>query len=259
MLDYLIVIPARLKSSRLPGKPLKKINGKELVLHVLERCSLIFDKKKIVVATDSIKIQNFVKKKKFNSILTSKYCLTGTDRVSEVSKKIKAKMYINVQGDEPLINPKDIQKIISEKKKFKNDVICGMTKISDKENPKSLSIPKVIFDKKLKMIYMSRSLIPGKKTNEGTKKFPMKVGLDDKKFSYWKQVCIYAFSKQDLKFYGRDKKKSYLEKIEDIEILRFLDFEKKIKMVKTSKGTVAVDYPRDIKFVEKLIKKNEKR
>ena len=259
MLDYLIVIPARLKSSRFPGKPLEKINGKELVLHVLERCNLTFDKKKIVVATDSKKIQNFVKKKNFNSIMTSKYCLTGTDRVSEVSKKIKARMYINVQGDEPLINSNDIQKIITEKKKFKDHVICGMTKISDKENPMSLSIPKVIFDRNLKMIYMSRSLIPGKKTNEGTKKVPIKVGADDKNFSYWKQVCIYAFSKQDLKFYGKKKKKSYLEKIEDIEILRFLDFDKKIKMVKTSKGTVAVDYPKDIKLVEELIKKNEKK
>ena len=63
MLDYLIVIPACLKSSRFPGKPLEKINGKELVLHVLERCNLTFDKKKIVVATDSKKIQDFVKKK----------------------------------------------------------------------------------------------------------------------------------------------------------------------------------------------------
>ena len=127
MLDYLIVIPARLKSSRLPGKPLKKINGKELVLHVLERCSLIFDKKKIVVATDSIKIQNFVKKKKFNSILTSKYCLTGTDRVSEVSKKIKAKMYINVQGDEPFIEPSLIEALVNS---FSNSEISMSSTMS---------------------------------------------------------------------------------------------------------------------------------
>lgn len=254
MLDYLIVIPARLKSSRFPGKPLEKINGKELVLHVLERCNLTFDKKKIVVATDSKKIQNFVKKKNFNSIMTSKYCLTGTDRVSEVSKKIKARMYINVQGDEPLVNSNDIQKIITEKKKFKDHVICGMTKISDKENPMSLSIPKVIFDRNLKMIYMSRSLIPGKKTNEGTKKVPIKVGADDKKFSYWKQVCIYAFSKQDLKIYGKKKKKSYLEKIEDIEILRFIENNIPVKMIKVGDNKLSIDTKFDLKMARMLNK-----
>tara|TARA_S200000501_G_scaffold69865_1_gene61847 strand:- start:1925 stop:2671 length:747 start_codon:yes stop_codon:yes gene_type:complete len=248
MLDYLIVIPARIRSSRFPAKPLAKINGKELILHVLDRCNKVFDKKKIVVATDSLKIFNFVKNKNYQSILTSVKCLTGTDRVSEVSNKINAKIYVNVQGDEPLINPKDIKKIISVKKKFKNYIICGATKISKNENPKSLSIPKVVFNKNLDMIYMSRSIIPG-----------IKVKKSSKKLQYWKQVCIYAFTKQDLKIFGKNKKKSYLEKIEDIEILRFLEKEKKIKMVKTKKGTIAVDYPRDIKMVENLIKKNEKR
>lgn len=248
MLDYLIVIPARMRSSRFPGKPLAKINGKELILHVCDRCNKVFDKRKIIVATDSLKILNFVKKNKYKSILTSTKCLTGTDRVAEVSNKINAKIYVNVQGDEPLVNPKDIKKIILTKKKFKNYIICGATKISNNENPKSLSIPKVVFNKNLFMVYMSRSVIPAKK-----------IKKQSKKLQYWKQVCVYAFTKQDLKIFGKNKKKGYLEKNEDIEILRFLDKEKKIKMVKTEKGTVAVDYPRDIKIVEKLIKKNEKR
>ena len=95
---------------------------------------------------------------------------------------------------------------------------------------------------------MSRSVIPA-----------IKIKKKLNKLQYWKQVCVYAFTKKDLKIFGKNKKKSYLEKIEDIEILRFLDKDKKIKMVKTKKGTIAVDYPRDIKVVEKIIKKNEKR
>ena len=138
MLDYLIVIPARIRSSRFPAKPLAKINSKELILHVLDRCNKVFDKEKIIVATDSLKILNFVKNNKYKSILTSAKCLTGTDRVSEVSKKINAKVYVNVQGDEPLINPKDIENILSAKKKYKNHIICGTTKIGKSENPKSL-------------------------------------------------------------------------------------------------------------------------
>ena len=74
MLDYLIVIPARIRSSRFPAKPLAKINGKELILHVLDRCNKVFDKKKIVVATDSLKIFNFVKNKNYQSVLTSVKC-----------------------------------------------------------------------------------------------------------------------------------------------------------------------------------------
>ena len=79
--------------------------------------------------------------------MTSKACKTGTDRVAEASKKIKAKIYINVQGDEPLINYKDILKIIKYKKKFPNHVICGYTKILKNENPKNLNIPKVAINK----------------------------------------------------------------------------------------------------------------
>ena len=243
MLDYLIVIPARYQSSRFPGKPLKKILGQELILRVLERCIKKFDKNKIVVATDSKKIKDYVNSMSYRAIMTSKNCLTGTDRVAEIAKKINSKIYINVQGDEPLINPKDILKILSEKKKNKKFIICGMTKISKNEDPYSNSIPKVVFDKNRNLIYMSRSLIPGSKKKFSNKK------------NYWKQVCIYAFSKKDLKIYGKNKKKSNLEKNEDIEILRLIDNQKNIKMIKTKEGSAAVDYPKDIRFVEKILKK----
>lgn len=246
MLDYLIVIPARYNSTRFPGKPLAKINGKELILHVIERCLKITDKKNIVVATDNFKIKNFVAKKKYKAILTSKKCLTGTDRVAEISKKIKANIYVNVQGDEPLVNPIDIKRIIEIKKKNMEYVICGMTKLNKDERVDSFSIPKVIFDKKLFMIYISRSIIPSHKLEK-------KINNSE----YWKQVCIYAFSKENLKYYGKNKVKNCLEDKEDIELLRFLNTKYKIKMVKTSPGSVAVDFPKDIKLVEKIL--NEKK
>ena len=109
----LIVVPARYKSSRFPGKPLKKINNKEMILWVLDICKKILNNNiKLIVATDNKKIFNFVKKNNYNSIMTSSKCLTGTDRVAEVAKKINADIYVNVQGDEPLIKPKDIIQII---------------------------------------------------------------------------------------------------------------------------------------------------
>ena len=121
----LIIIPARYHSSRLPGKPLRKLNNKELILWVLDACSKLISKKvKLVVATDHRLIHNFVKKNNYQSIMTSSKCLRGTDRVAEVSKIINSDIFINVQGDEPLINLKDIKKISNAKKIHHYKVIC---------------------------------------------------------------------------------------------------------------------------------------
>ena len=95
--------------------------------------------------------------------MTSKKCITGTDRVAEVAKKIKKNFYINVQGDEPLCNPSDIKKLINFAKKFPKAIINGYTEITDKNLFYSTNIPKVIFDNNKNLIYMSRAPIPSNK------------------------------------------------------------------------------------------------
>ena len=237
-----IIIPARYGSKRYKGKPLVKILGREMVLRVADICKKVVDKKNLFIATDNKKITNVVIKEGYQSIMTSKDCLTGTDRVAEASKKLKSKIIINVQGDEPLINPKDILKIINKKKKFPNHVICGYDKIHKFENPENKNIPKVIVNSKNELVYISRSLIPGSK-----KKL--------KDYNFLKQVCIYAFNKIQLEKYSFKKKKSKLENIEDIEILRFFDLGIKIKMVKLNSNSVAVDEIKDVKKAELLLKK----
>jgi len=244
MLKTVIIIPARYQSSRFPGKPLKKILNKEMIIWVSEVCERALGKKLVYVATDDDRIHAIVRKFGFQSVHTSRFCLTGTDRVAEASKKINSKIYINVQGDEPLVKPQDIISILNAKLKYPDHVVCGYTKISINENPLNKNIPKVVFNKKKELIYISRSLIPGSK---------------DKKFSikkkYYKQVCIYAFNKFELHKYYSLKKRSTIEKLEDIEILRFFDLNKKIKMVKITSGNIAVDEKSDIKKIEKLLKK----
>ena len=237
-----IIIPARYGSKRYKGKPLVKILGREMVFRVADICKKVVDKKNLFIATDNKKITNVVIKEGYQSIMTSKDCLTGTDRVAEASKKLKSKIIINVQGDEPLINPKDILKIINKKKKFPNHVICGYDKIHKFENPENKNIPKVIVNSKNELVYISRSLIPGSK-----KKL--------KDYNFLKQVCIYAFNKIQLEKYSFKKKKSKLENIEDIEILRFFDLGIKIKMVKLNSNSVAVDEIKDVKKAELLLKK----
>ena len=169
-MNLAIIIPARYGSTRYKGKPLVKILGREMILRVADICSKVVRKKNLFIATDSKKISEVVKKNNYNFIKTSKSCLTGTDRVGQASKKIRAKIIINVQGDEPLINPKDIKKIIKAKKKFPNHVICGFDRVHKFENPYSVNLPKVVVNSKNDLIYMSRSPIPGsKKKSEGKK------------------------------------------------------------------------------------------
>ena len=114
----IIIIPARFGSSRYRGKPLVKILGRELVLRVADTCAKAIGRENIYVATDSLKIKNRVVKENYNVIMTSNKCLTGTDRVAEASTKLNANIFVNVQGDEPLVNPKDIKAIIKAKKKI---------------------------------------------------------------------------------------------------------------------------------------------
>jgi len=239
-----IIIPARFGSSRYRGKPLVKILNREMVLRVADICSKVVGKEDCYVATDSKKIANVVLKNGYKVKMTSSKCLTGTDRVAEASFKIKSKIYINVQGDEPTINPIDIKKVINAKIKYPNHVICGYDEVHKFENPASINLPKVVVNNKKELIYISRALVPGKKKEK-------------EKITYHKQVCIYAFNKKELKKFYKPKKKSETENIEDIEILRFFDLGVKIKMVKLNSNSVAVDEKSDVKKVEKLL--NEKR
>ena len=212
-------------------------------MRVLNSCKKIISKKvNLIVATDDLRIHKFVKKNNFASIMTSKQCLTGTDRVAEVSKKIKFDIYINVQGDEPLIKSKDILKIIEAKKKFSNKVICGFSKLNKTENEQNKNIPKVVMNTNKELMYISRSSIPSSKFKK------------NKNNIFFKQVCIYGFNRNDLKIFSSTKK-TPLEKIEDIEILRFLEKGKKVKMIQLSQKSYAVDTLDDIKKIEKLLKR----
>lgn len=242
-----IVIPARYGSSRFKGKPLAKILNREMILRVADICSKVVSKKNLFIATDSTKIANVVKKAQYQVIMTSSKCLTGTDRIAEASKKIKSKFIINVQGDEPTINPEDIKKIISAKLRYPNYIICGYDNISKNENPSNLNLPKVLINNKKELVYISRSLIPGTKNKRISKKL-----------NYHKQVCIYGFNKSQLNKFHSQKKKGEIEKIEDIEILRFFDLNIKIKMIKLSSNSIAVDEPKDLRKAENLLIKRYK-
>jgi len=234
-----VVIPARYKSSRFPGKPLAKINGKEMILHVAEKAELAVGKENVYVATENEKIALVCKTAGYNIVITSDNCLTGTDRVAEAAKEIDADIFINVQGDEPMVDPNDIIRVIKTKKDNPKSVINCMSKLHKDECPTDKKIPKVIFDLEDNLIYSSRNPIPGKKEGDST--------------IAYKQVAIYAFSKSQLNKFSQDKK-TPLENEEDIEINRFIEKGIPVKMLRVTKVSYAVDYLEDIKIVERELR-----
>lgn len=239
-----VIIPARFKSSRFPGKPLVKLNGKEMILWVAELSAKAVNISNVFIATDDSRISRLVMKKGFNSILTSKDALTGTDRVAEAAERLDYDVIVNVQGDEPLVNPNDIRKAIDLKIKFPKSIFNSYCAIGKNENPISRNIPKVIFNEKNDLIYISRALIPDSKNK-----------LVD--YIYKKQVCIYSYNKSELFKFKNFGRKSIIEKIEDIEILRFLELGINIKMFEASSASLAVDIPSDVQLVEDaLLTKN---
>lgn len=233
-----VVIPARYKSSRFPGKPLAKINGKEMILHVAEKAEYAVGKENVYIATENEDIAHIVKKAGYSVIITSDNCLTGTDRVAEAAKEIEADIFINVQGDEPMIDPDDIKHVILEKKKYPNHIINCMSKLHPDEDVNDKKIPKVICDLENNLLYCSRNAIPGNKNS---------ISEIAKK-----QVCIYGFSKEQLDNFT-ETVKTPLETEEDIEIVRCLEKGIKVKMVAVDKVSYAVDYPEDIKFIEEKL------
>ena len=234
------IIPARYNSTRLPGKPLKDIEGQTMLFRVWSIVSKTLNYKNIYVATDDLRIADHCKKKKINYIMTSNNCLTGTDRIAEASKKIKADIYINIQGDEPLLKKKDIIKVINIAKKNPKTVLNCMTKIINKDDFINKNVPKVIFDKYKNLVYMSRASIPSNKYG----KFMLA----------YKQICIYSFPKKSLRLFGNKTKKSFFEKIEDIEILRFLENDFRVQMIELKSSSISVDNLSDLIKVRKIIK-----
>ncbi|WP_415754972.1 3-deoxy-manno-octulosonate cytidylyltransferase [Pseudomonas leptonychotis] len=239
-----IIIPARFKSSRFPGKPLVPLLGKPMILWVAGLCAKALPKQDVYIATEDQRIADAVEAAGFNAIMTSDSALTGTDRLAEAAAKIDADIYLNVQGDEPLLDPQDILKVLAFKKRYPNDVINGYCPLGPTEDPHSVNIPKVIFTEDHQLVYMSRQALPGFKSKES------------QPVTYFKQVCIYAFSREDLLKYSQFGRKSTLEQSEDIEILRFLEWGTSIRMIETQSGSLAVDIPEDVLVVEEALRES---
>jgi len=234
------VIPARYKSKRFPGKVLADISGKPMIQHVYERSKKSKLLNDVIVATDDTRIKRAVEKFNGNVVMTSKKHKSGSDRIAEVAKKLNADIIVNIQGDEPLINPKMIDQVVTPLLHDSNIYMSTLIrKITDPKDIKNPNIVKVVVDKNNFALYFSRSMIPYQDVSESS--------------GAYKHIGIYAYRKDFLLKFSK-MKQSKLEKIEKLEQLRVLENGYKIKVVETNYNTISVDTPKDIKKVERTIK-----
>ena len=234
------VIPARYNSKRLPGKPLREILGVPMIERTYKQAIKSKKLSKILVATDDERILNFCQNKMIPCELTKTDSLTGTDRVKEISLKLDADLYVNIQGDEPIIDSKAIDTIINGFYENSGYEIYNLyKKIDDEEMIQSNTIIKTIINEKNELVYMSRYPIP---FNNSSDKLPYKL----------QQIPIYGFTKNALNIFSSSKK-TINEKYEDIEILRFIDKGLKVKMLETNATSISVDTEEDIIRVENYL------
>lgn len=235
------VIPARYRSSRFPGKPLADICGKPMVWWVYRSLKKATGINEAYVATDDTRIVEACERENIPSILTSEDCPTHLERIYEVSTKVEADFYINVNGDEPLIESAAIEAMLpngvsSDESYFAN----AMMVLHDPIDAFDTSKIKIATDMAGYGLYMARSPIPFPKgrSNYSLKKF----------------VGIQCFTKKAL-YFAAHTTRGYLESIEDIDEFRFLENGHKIKFVTVEATTLSVDTQKDLEKVRMIIKK----
>ena len=243
-MKILCVIPARYASTRLPGKPLKDVAGKPMICRVYDRASQAKTLSGVVVATDDERILRAVEDHGGRAMMTAKDHPTGTDRLAEVAEAYPdVDLIINVQGDEPLIEPSLIDEL---GRAFDGDaelqMATVMTPMEDEAEQKNPNNVKVVTDKNGCALYFSRSLLPYPRNDAGT--------------PVYKHIGIYAYRRDFLLAYAK-MAPTPLERTESLEQLRALENGYKIKCIRTNARFVGVDTPEDLAKVNEIYRRME--
>lgn len=245
-MQILGIIPARYASTRFPGKPLALIAGKPLIQHVVEQCQKARSLSEVVVATDDTRIwevaQGFCRAE-----MTRPDHPSGSDRIAEVAERCKCDAVVNIQGDEPLIDPKVVDAVAGALKD--NEMSTAATPIKDEAEYDNPNVVKVVVNQAGRALYFSRRTIPYlRDAARGS------VSEQLAAFPFLKHLGIYGFRRQTLlrlvKF-----PVSALEGAEKLEQLRALDHGIQIGVVTVNYDSVGVDVPADVKRVEQLLKR----
>ncbi|MDR2153324.1 MAG: 3-deoxy-manno-octulosonate cytidylyltransferase [Helicobacteraceae bacterium] len=235
----IIVIPARYGSTRLPGKPLALIGGKPMIARTCEQASRSKLADRVIAAVDDERIANAVTSAGYEAIMTSVDCPNGTARLAEVAKRIDADIFVNVQGDEPFIDPASIDAAIEELIRNDEAQISTLYRAIDANEARNPNAVKLVLDDKSRALYFSRAAIP----------FPR----DGAKAQYLKHVGLYAYKKEALYAYEK-LPQSPLEAIEKLEQLRYLQAGYAIYAAKAGADAIAIDTAEDLRRAEAYLK-----
>lgn len=240
------IIPARFASTRFPGKPLIDIAGKPMIQRVYEQTLLATSLSDVVVATDDEKIYKAVKAFGGNVIMTGDNHVSGTDRCAEVAQKISGfDAVINIQGDEPLIDPNQINLVAGCFNDISTNIATLVKKITTNEELFNFNTPKVLLNANMEAIYFSRQTIPY------LRNFDEKDWL--KNHTFYKHIGIYGYKTATLSILSQLNSSS-LEIAESLEQLRWIENGFKIKVAVTQAETLAIDTPEDLEKVLEVIK-----
>lgn len=232
------LIPARYASTRFPGKPLVDIAGKSMIQRVFEQAKKCMQLDDVVVATDDERILNHVLEFGGNAVMTSTEHQSGTDRCAEVSLQYPDyDVIINIQGDEPFIDPEQIGKVISCFDSPDTQLATLVKKIGSEQELFNPNSPKVIINKNSEAIYFSRLPLPYIRGQEQENWL--------QHFTFFKHIGIYGY-RADILHQATKLPVSSLEKAESLEQLRWIENGYKIKVAETDLETYAIDTPEDI-------------
>jgi 3-deoxy-manno-octulosonate cytidylyltransferase (CMP-KDO synthetase) len=248
------VIPARYSATRLPGKPLLEIAGKPLIVWVAERARAASTISRTIVATDDPRIVDAVNAAGFDAVITRADHATGTDRVAEVAHNLRADIIVNVQGDEPLINPETIDRavnaLIGDSDSQMSTTWEAITEDTDAANP---SVVKVTFDENGYATNFSRNPI----SNHADEKSGSTESSPEKSGRYFKKhTGLYAYRRDFLLAFARWPQ-SENERKESLEQLRALDRGVKIKVVEAASPSIGVDTLEDLEKVRAMVERKK--
>jgi len=246
------IIPARYASTRLPGKPLADIAGKPMVWRVYEQAMKARLIEEVWVATDDVRVYDAVKAEGGNALMTSPEHPSGTDRLAEAAENIIADIYVNVQGDEPMLPPGMIDEAVAPMLDYPALNMCTVAReTSDPYEMTDPAVVKVVMDEVGNALYFSRSPIPFHRDLWGG---PLYINGG----SCYKHIGLYVYRRDFLFRYAKFAPTA-LEQKEKLEQLRALGHGEKIKVVVTKHESIGVDTPEDLEKVRGILSHTEKK
>jgi len=249
------IIPARYGATRLPGKPLAKIGGKPMIQHVYESAAKARVLDRVLVATDHRRIEETVRGFGGDVVMTSKDHRSGTDRLAEVARKIKADWVVNVQGDLPFIHPETIRRAVTPLRRNRAiSMGTASTPIYRQAEWLNPNVVKVVTDADRFALYFSRAPIPYRRFKIGQPRRKKTGGVDTHVWGH-RHIGLYVYQREFLLKFSR-LKATALEETEGLEQLRALAHGHRIYVAEVNERSVEVDTPEDLKKAETYFKRS---